>query len=170
MMVPFQRNTVGTGSYALTQEKQKLVISISTTELKNEKFDVKFCNKEVKFNPNPTYLGYKMDRTVTHKANVEKVAQKIKSRNNILQKLGGTDWGLNANTMCTVALGLVYSTAEYCSPVWLRSSHFNKVDTQLNNTLRIVSGALRSTPLPWLPVLANIAPSKIRREAALTRE
>ena len=32
--------------------------------------------------------------------------------------------------------------------------------------MRIVSGTIRSTPTPWLPVLCNIAPSNIRREEA----
>lgn len=109
-----------------------------------------------------------MDRTLTHKANLEKVAQKLKARNNILQKLAGTNWGSNAETLRTAALAL--PTAEYCSPVWLRSSHVNKVDVQINNALRTVTGTLKSTPLPWLPVLANVEPSNIRRETALIRE
>lgn len=45
-----------------------------------------------------------------------------------------------------------------------------KVENQINTTLRTVTETMKSTPLPWLPVLANIAPSNIRREAALARE
>ena len=29
-------------------------------------------------------------------------------------------------------------------------------DVQLNSTMRLIFGTLRSTPLPWLPVLSNI--------------
>ena len=32
--------------------------------------------------------------------------------------------------------------------------------------MRLISGTLRSTPLPWLPVLANIEPPALRRKAA----
>jgi len=32
--------------------------------------------------------------------------------------------------------------------------------------MRLVSGTLRSTPLPWLPVLSNIEPPALRRKAA----
>lgn len=46
----------------------------------------------------------------------------------------------------------------------------NKVDTQLHETMRIITGTIDSTPLEWLPVLANIAPPEIRRKAALQRE
>ena len=33
-------------------------------------------------------------------------------------------------------------------------------------TMRLISGTLRSTPLPWLPVLSNIEPPALRRKAA----
>ena len=44
------------------------------------------------------------------------------------------------------------------------------MDVIINQALRIVSGTIKSTPLPWLSVLCNIAPSSIRRSAALKRE
>jgi len=33
--------------------------------------------------------------------------------------------------------------------------------------MRVISGALKSTPLGWLPVLSNITPPNIRRKQAL---
>jgi len=52
-------------------------------------------------------------------------------------------------------------TAEYCVPIWSCSAHTSQVDVQLNSTMRLISGNLRSTPLPWLPVLSNIELSAI---------
>ena len=46
------------------------------------------------------------------------------------------------------------------------SAHTSQVDVQLNSTIRLISGTLRSTPLPWLPVLSNIEPPVLRRKAA----
>jgi len=37
---------------------------------------------------------------------------------------------------------------------------------QLNSTMHLISGTLRSTPLPWLPVLSNIELPALRRKAA----
>ena len=54
------------------------------------------------------------------------------------------------------ALALCYSAAEYCAPVWSRSAHTSRADVQLNSTMRLISGTLRSTPLPWLPVLPTL--------------
>jgi len=48
---------------------------------------------------------------------------------------------------------------------WSCSAHTSLVDVQLNSTMHLISGTLRSTPLPWLPVLSNIEPSALRRKA-----
>ena len=48
----------------------------------------------------------------------------------------------------------------------MRSAHVPKVDTQLNEVMRLISGAIRSTPLNWLPTMSNIAPTIVRRETA----
>jgi len=37
---------------------------------------------------------------------------------------------------------------------------------QLNSTMRLISGTLHSTPLPWLLVLSNIEPPALQRKAA----
>jgi len=37
---------------------------------------------------------------------------------------------------------------------------------QLNSTMRLISGTLHSTPLPWLPVLSNIEPPALQMKAA----
>ena len=48
----------------------------------------------------------------------------------------------------------------------LRKVSSDGADVQLNSTMRLISGTLRSTPLPWLPVLSNIEPPALRRKAA----
>jgi hypothetical protein len=86
-----------------------------------------------------------------------------------IHKLAGTSWGANAHTLRVTGLALVYSTAEYCCPVWKNSAHVNKMDAQLNTTLRIITGTLKSTPTPWLHVLAHIIPYDIRRNYVTKR-
>ena len=46
------------------------------------------------------------------------------------------------------------------------SVHTSQVDVQLNSTMRLISGTLHSTFLPWLPVLTNIEPPALWRKAA----
>lgn len=62
-------------------------------------------------------------------------------------------WGL-ATGLTGPACELVYSTTEYA--VWYKSAHVDRIDCQLNKTMRIITASEKSTYLPWLPVLANI--------------
>ena len=71
----------------------------------------------------PVYLGVTLDRCLSFKNHVQKAKMKVGSRNNILSKLTGTSWGAGPHTLKSTALALCYSTAEYASPVWERSSH-----------------------------------------------
>ena len=116
------------------------------------------------YNPTPTYLGVKLDRQLTFKHHLESLRAKVSSRNNLLRRLAGSSWGANASTLRTGALALVYSAAEYAAPAWCRSVHTRKLDTTLNETLRIITGCLRPTPSEFLPVLAGVAPAALRRE------
>ena len=63
-------------------------------------------------------------------------------------------------------LYLVYSTAEYCSPVWCHSAHNRLIDSVLNDALCIVTGCLRPTPTNHLPILSDIQPAELRRMGA----
>lgn len=44
------------------------------------------------------------------------------------------------DTKRQTALTLCYSTAEYCAPVWARSYHAHKVDSELNKLCRMIAG------------------------------
>jgi len=51
-----------------------------------------------------------------------------------------------------------------CAPVWTRSAHTSLVDVKLRESMRIVTGCLKPTPVQWLPVMSAIAPPHLRRE------
>jgi hypothetical protein len=109
-------------------------------------------------------LDIPFSATVTYNTHLSKTAKKVAARVNLVRKLTGRNWGASAGTLRTASLELVYSTAKYCALSWLNSVHTNKIDIQLNNTVRLISGTVKSTQLQWLPVLVNIAPPKLRRE------
>lgn len=113
---------------------------------------------------NPKYLGVTLDRQLTYKRHLEGVSRKIGKRNCILRKLAGTTWGASQTLLRTSSLALCYSAAEYCAPVWTRSAHTSLVDVKLRDSMRIVTGCLKPTPVQWLPVMSAIAPPHLRRE------
>ena len=129
---------------------------------------LKVCNigKTLPFCPVPTYLGVKLDRSLTYRPHLEALRKKLCARVSLLRRLAGTGWGASAKTLRTAALSLVYSTAEYCAPAWCRSVHIRLIDSVLNDALRIVTGCLRPTPSVYLPVLSGIQPAELRRQGA----
>ena len=106
------------------------------------------------YDPNPVYLGITLDRSLMLCDHLGKTAAKVGTRNNLVSTLAGSSWAASAPTLRTSALALCYSVAEYCTPVWSRSAltHIHLADTQLHETMHIISGTLHATPLLWLPV------------------
>ena len=118
------------------------------------------------FCPTPTYLGVKLDRSLTFRHHLVALRKKLSSRVTLLRRLVGSGWGAGAKTLCIATLSLVYSAAEYCAPVWCRSAHTRLIDSVLNDALHIVTGCLRPTPTNHLPVLSGIQPAELRRMGA----
>ena len=108
--------------------------------------------------PYPKYLGVTLDRTLSY------TKIKVASRNNLLKKLSNSKWGCNASTIRTTALALSYSEADYACPDWARSPHASKLDPELNDACRSITGCLKPTNVEELYLLAGMAPPDIRRD------
>ena len=158
--------------WRLSMNAKKTEVSVFHLENRaaSHQLDVKLGDELIRHSPTPKYLGVVLDRSLTYRPHLEQLSQKLKTRNNLIQKISGTDWGADGNTLRTAALALIYSAAEYCAPAWYNSSHKGKIDVQLNSAMRLVTGTMKSTPTPWLHVLSNIAPPQLRRKSAAHRE
>ena len=73
--------------------------------------------KRLPFCPVPTYLGVKLNRSLTFRYHLEALRKKLTTCVALMRRLAGSGWGAGAKTLRTAALSLVYSTAEYCAPV-----------------------------------------------------
>ena len=118
------------------------------------------------FCPTLTYLGVKLDRSLRFRHDLVVFRKKLSSRVTLLRRLVGLGWGAVAKTLRIATLSLVYSTAEYCAPVWCCSAHTRLIDSVLNDALCIVTRCLRPTPTDHLPVLSGIQPAELRRMGA----
>ena len=114
------------------------------------------------FCPTPTYLGVKLDRSLTFHHHLVALCKKLSSCITLLRRLVGSGWGAGAKTLHIATLSLVYSTSEYCVPVWCRSAHTCLINSVLHDALRIVTGCLHPTPTDHLLVLSGIQPAELR--------
>ena len=132
------------------------------------KSELKVYNNDrlLPFCPNPTYLGVKLDRSLMFRHHLVALRKKLSSRVTLLRRLVGSGWSAGAKTLRIATLSLVYSTVEYCAPVWCRSAHTRLIDSVLNDALCMVTGCLRPTPTDYLPILSGIQPAELRRMGA----
>ena len=118
------------------------------------------------FCPTFTYLGVKLDRSLTFRHHLVALRKKLSSCVTLVRRLVGSGWRAGAKTLRIATLSLIYSTSEYCAQVWCRSAHTRLIDNALNDSLRIVTGCLHLTPKDHLPVLSGIQPAELRRMGA----
>ena len=109
--------------------------------------------------PHPKYLCVTLDRTLSYKQHIHNTKMKVATRNNLLRTLSISKWGRNASTIITTALALSYSVPGYAAPVWARSAHAYKLDSELNSA---ITGCLNPTNIEKLYLLSGIAPPSIK--------
>ena len=110
----------------------------------SRKMNIMVDNTRLKYQAVPTSLGVKLDRTLSFRKHLDKVMAKTTSRAALIRRLASTSWGASTKTLRISTKTLVFSSAEYCAPVWCHSPHFNKLDTALNTARRNVTGVSTS--------------------------
>ena len=130
----------------------------------NRSLKVEWNRIELENTPHPKYLGVTLDCTLSYNEHIHNTKMKVATRNNLLRKLSNSKWGANASTIRTTALALCDSVTEYAAPVWVRSSHAQKLNPELNSACRAVTGCMKPTNVEDLYLLAGIAPPDIRRD------
>ena len=124
---------------------------------------------QLTYKPKSKYLGVIRDqKSVTN--NTESLNKKTAGKNNLLRLLTRSSLGANPRTLRTSVLCLAISAAENASLVWYRSSHAQQYDITVKETMRRTTGYLQITNIQLLYILAGIASSIIRREAAASEE
>ena len=146
----------------------KTVTAVFHLNNREAKRELKVYNNDIllPFCPIPTYLGVKLDRSLTFRHHLVALRKKLSLRVTLLRQLEGSGWGAGAKTLRIATLSLVYSTSEYCMPVWSRSAHTRLIDNVLNDALRIITGCLHPTPTDHLSILSGIQPTKLCRMGA----
>ena len=110
-------------TWRLKLSHTKTVTAAFHLDNREAKRELKFHNNDklLPFCSTPTYLGVKLDRSLTFCHHLVALRKKLSSRVTLLRRLVGSKWGANDKTLRIVALSLVYSTAKYTSLVLQRS-------------------------------------------------
>ena len=117
----------------------------------------------------PVYFGVTMDRTLSYKAHIEKTKKKV-DRNNKQHhpQTKELKMGSHSNHTQVVFSSAMLLSCRVCLPCV--GTHNTCKDTTLNEASRMITGCLKPTNTNSLSVLAEIAPSDIRRAMASRTE
>ncbi|GFO48819.1 non-ltr RNAse hi domain of reverse transcriptases [Plakobranchus ocellatus] len=138
--------------------------SLSNPVLKKA-LDIRIGNDSLKRDDLPRYLGVSLDPRLCLGRHIEEVANSVRERTRILQKLAGTNWGATPQFLRTIYVSFIRPVLEYGNPVLNLASRtsLGKLDRVQNAALRLALGALRSTPIAILELATGCGPLGLRR-------
>ena len=96
------------------------------------------------------------------------VAERVSSRNNILNALAGTPWGQQKETLLMTYKVVGRSIINYAAPVWrtnIRNTNYKNIKYIQNEALRFSTGCHKMSSVDHLHVEANIL--KVRKHSEL---
>ena len=157
--------------WKLKLNKTKTVYTIFSKSHKkaSQNINVKIGGDSVNKEDHPVYLGVKLDRGMTFKEHTIDLKEKANKKLNLLKRLASTTWGSNKQALRHLYMGYVRSTMDYCLPLQTvaNKSAMSALDRVENQALRLICGAMKTTPTSACEIEANICPRDLRRKSAL---
>ena len=154
-----------TDDWGLTLNPNKTQATLFSLSTANETVKLKLREQPLPQTDTPTFLGIKLDTRLTWKPQIEEMERKGVRKLALLKKLAGTTWGANSKLLARTYTGAVRPTMEYAATTWSTASKTNKsrLDKVQNMGLRLILGAMKSTPIRNMEKTANIEPLERRR-------
>ena len=153
-------------NWCVSINKEKSSTTLFTLSTKQKAGTIRLGGTPLREDDEATYLGVTFDRRQTWKTHIARAEAKARRKLAILRKLAGTTWGASEKILKTVYQGTVRPHLEYSSTAWSTSAKTNlkALDTVQNQALRIITGAMKSTPIREMEKLTGIQPLCQRRE------
>ena len=126
-------------------------------------------NTDIPFTAQCKFLGITLDKHLTFNHHIQDITNRTSKRINILKATAGTTWGGDRATLTKLYESLIRPVMEYASIIFENAAqtHLKKLNSLQNTCLRIITGALRTSPIEALHVYNNTTPLADRRTEAL---
>nr|KAG5696480.1 hypothetical protein BaRGS_016519 [Batillaria attramentaria] len=158
-----------TKEWLVSVNTSKTTYTIFSLSSKMQEAKLTLNNQRLAEEPTPTYLGVTFDRRLTWKQQITRCCSRAKLRLAIMKKLAGTDWGADERILKRLYTGRVRPVVEYGTPAWASAAksnldHLNKIQNQAQ---RIITGAMRSTPIQKMEEITGLQSLEDRRETKI---
>ena len=170
MQTALDKLTEWTEKWCLQINKEKSAATLFTLS-RQKTSPLTLGNTPLVYADEQTYLGVTFDRRLSWKPQIAKAESKARKKLSIMRKLAGTSWGANERILKQVYQGNVCPTLEYGSGAFMSAAQtqIHNLEKVQNQALRVITGAMRSTPIEKMQKITGIAPLKQRMDGkALT--
>ena len=117
--------------------------------------------KEIPVGKEVTFLGVVFETNMSFNKQVEKVSKKVKKRTIIINVVAGKDWGWEWKSLRTLYKVMVESCSWYAAAgrmPWITKTGMRKIETAQREALRKVTGLVKSTPIDYIYLEAELEP------------
>ena len=127
---------------------------------------LKLNGRELEYSKATTFLGMTFDHLLTWKGHFDKLISRCNTGLNLMRMVSGTSFGADKKTLLMIYMSLIRSKLDYGCQAYMSASptQLARLDKIQNNTLRIATGAYKSTSVQAMEVECNIMPLSLRRE------
>ena len=164
-------NTLGgwTNRWLVRINPRKITYTIFSLSTKEQKAPCISTARLCLLRTTPTYLAVTFDKPLTWKQQTEKAEARAKVRLALMKKLAGTIWGADTVTLKRLYTGRVRPVLEYGMTAWgtTAKSSFDRVSKVQNQATRIITGAMKSTPIMELETITGLQSRDDRRDLKL---
>ena len=153
-------------SWLVKINERKTVYTVFSLSTKPQKASLTLNGVNLKEDPTPTYLGVTLDKRLTWKAQVQKSQTKAKLRLALMKKICGTGWGADQKVLKKLYVGNIRPVLEYgmAASSTAAKSNFAKLTRIQNQAMRMMTCAMRTTPITSLETTTGLQPLKDKRE------
>jgi hypothetical protein len=137
----------------LTIEPEKSSVTLFTPDKhqSNVRPDMSYESVPIPLNPGPLYLGFNFNKHFAGTPQAENIVKKLNSQAKLLKAISGQDFG-DKEVLLLTYKNFSKPTRTYSAPVYfptkgLDHSSITRIQTEQNNSLRVVTGAHCNTPV-----------------------
>ena len=150
----------------LVKVNEKKTFTIFSLSNQKHSVHLKLNGQTLHQEDTPTYLGVTLDRRLTWKNQLQKNQARAKIRLASMKKLSCTEWGADQNMLKMLYVGRIRPVLEYGMAASCTAAKSNtcKLSRVQHQAMRMMTGAMRSTPISAMETVTGLQPQEDRQE------
>lgn len=152
-------------NHDLSISADKSVVVTFSRRKPNSNINMSIGNSDIPNSNEVRFLGVKLDSKMSGLAHANHVVNKCEKSVNLLRSLAGVWWGAHPSSLKLVYNAIIRSILDYGTGLCPLSKQIqHKLNLIQSKSLRIIAGAMKSTPINALQVECGDPPLHLRRQ------